>query len=243
MKMYDELADWWPLISPPEDYAEEAAFYAAALLRHVWGPCASLLELGSGGGNNASHLKKQFVMTLVEPADGMRAVSQALNPACRHLPGDMRSIRLGQQFDAVFIHDAISYMTTEADLLAALQTAFAHTRPGGAALFAPDYVKEHFTPFTDSGGVDGVDRGLRYLEWTHDPDPSDSSYVVDYVFALRQAREDAIRTEHDRHVEGLFSTERWLDLLAAAGFRPFAMVEEQPGVEPGTHLVFVGRRE
>lgn len=243
MKMYDELAEWWPLISPPEDYAAEAAFYTAALQRHVWGPCASLLELGSGGGNNASHLKKHFAMTLVEPSDGMRGVSQKLNPEARHLSGDMRTIRIGQQFDAVFIHDAICYMATEADLLAAMRTAFAHTRPGGAAIFAPDYVKEHFTPFTDCGGGDSVDRGIRFLEWAHDPDPRDSTYLVDYVFALQHANASTIRTEHDRHVEGLFASERWLELLAGAGFRPFALLEEQPDVPPGTHLVFVGRRE
>ena len=25
-RLYHGLADWWPLISPPEEYAEEAAF-------------------------------------------------------------------------------------------------------------------------------------------------------------------------------------------------------------------------
>jgi SAM-dependent methyltransferase len=243
MKMYDELAEWWPLISPAEDYAEEAAFYAATLQRNIWGSCATLLELGSGGGNNASHLKRQFAMTLVDPSAGMLAISQSLNPDCRHLIGDMRDVRLGQQFDGVFIHDAICYMTNESDLLAAMRTAFAHTRPGGAALFAPDYVKEHFHPFTECGGVDGDDRGLRFLEWAYDPDPADSTYLVDYLFALRHSGSDDIETAHDRHVEGLFSIEHWLELLATAGFRPTALVEDAPDVQPGSHLIFVGRRE
>lgn len=243
MKMYDELAEWWPLISPAEDYAEEAAFYAATLQRNIWGSCATLLELGSGGGNNASHLKRQFAMTLVDPSEGMLAISQSLNPECRHLTGDMRSVRLGQQFDGVFIHDAVCYMTDETDLLAAMRTAFVHTRPGGAALFAPDYVKEYFRPYTDCGGVDGDGRGLRFLEWAYDPDPGDSSYLVDYVFALRHKGSETMDTAHDRHVEGLFSIERWLELLASAGFRPTALVEDAPDVQPGSHLIFVGRRE
>ena len=46
-------------------------------------------------------------------------------------------------------------------------------------------------------------RSARYLEWTWDPDPSDSSYVADYVFLLRDA-DGSIRAEHDRHVEGVF---------------------------------------
>ena len=31
MKLYDELAEWWPLFSAPADYAEEAAFFARVL--------------------------------------------------------------------------------------------------------------------------------------------------------------------------------------------------------------------
>ena len=36
-------------------------------------------------------------------------------------------------FDAVFVHDAVVYMTTEADLALAIKTAFVHCRPGGIA--------------------------------------------------------------------------------------------------------------
>lgn len=39
--------------------------------------------------------------------------SRRLNPDGRHHLGDMRTIRLDSVFDAVLIHDAISYMLTE----------------------------------------------------------------------------------------------------------------------------------
>ena len=48
-RFYSDLAGWWPLISPPEEYAEEAAF-AASLLRMANPPTRTVLELGSGGG-------------------------------------------------------------------------------------------------------------------------------------------------------------------------------------------------
>ncbi len=86
-------------------------------------PCVSVLELGSGGGNNASFMKAQFELALVEPALGMLAVSRALNPDCEHVEGDIRTIRLGRQFDRVFIHDAICYMATEADPRCAMPMA------------------------------------------------------------------------------------------------------------------------
>ena len=96
-KLYEELADWWPLMSAPAEYEEEAAFYAAALSGACLRPPRQVLELGSGGGNNASHLKARFDMVLVEPSPGMLAVSRRLNPDCEHVQGDMRSVRLGRE--------------------------------------------------------------------------------------------------------------------------------------------------
>lgn len=241
MKLYDELASWWPLLSAPAEYEEEAAFYARTLAAAATRPLRALLELGSGGGNNASYLKRGFEMVLVEPSAGMRDVSRALNPECEHVAGDMRTVRLGRTFDGVFVHDAVCYMTTIGDLRRAIETAFVHCRPGGAALFAPDHVRETFQPGTDQGGHDAGERGLRYLEWTFDPDPEDTTYTVDYAFILRGPG-DSVRVEHDRHVEGLFPRAQWLGLLAEAGFEPRVVPLEHSEVEPGAHDVFVAAR-
>ena len=240
-KMYEELASWWPLLSSPADYVEEAAFYERILAAACERPLRTVLELGSGGGNNASHLKARFQMVLVEPSAGMLEVSRALNPECEHVQGDMRTVRLGRQFDSVFVHDAVGYMTTQADLRKAIDTAFLHCLPGGVALFAPDFVRETFRPSTDHGGYDGETRGLRYLEWTWDPDPADSTYVVDYAYLLRMS-DGTMRVEHDRHVEGLFKRADWLALLSDAGFQPRAVPLEHSELEPGSHEVFVAKK-
>ena len=105
-RFYDDLAAWWPLISPPEEYAEEAAEFAA-VLSSASIPVIEVLELGSGGGHNAVHLKSRFAMTLVDLSDQMLEVSRRLNPDCEHHQGDLRTIRLGRSFDAVLIHDAV----------------------------------------------------------------------------------------------------------------------------------------
>jgi len=240
-KMYEELASWWPLLSAPSEYEEEAAFYAKALATAGERPPRTVLELGSGGGNNASHMKACFDMVLVEPAAGMLALSRALNPECEHVQGDMRTVRLGREFDAVFVHDAVAYMTTEADLRLAIETAFVHCKPGGAVLFAPDYLRENFRPSTDHGGGDNETHGLRFLEWTWDPDEADTTYVVDYAYLLRTP-DGATRVEHDRHVEGLFARADWLRLLSDAGFEPRALAFEHSELEPGAHEVLVASK-
>ena len=146
-KLYGELAHWWPIFSAKEDYAEEAASFREILETAVTPPPRTVVEFGSGGGNNAFHLKANFAMTLVDISPAMLEVSRAINPDCEHLPGDMRSVRLDRVFDAIFIHDAIMYITTEADLRQAIETAFVHVKPGGVALLAPDFVREDLPPF------------------------------------------------------------------------------------------------
>lgn len=234
--MYREFAPWFHLLTSPEDYAFEADLYGRLLRECAEIPVRTVLELGSGGGNNASHMKAHFELTLTELSDDMIELSKSLNPECEHIQGDMRTLRLGRQFDGVFVHDAISYMTTENDLGAAIATAFEHCKPGGAAVFGPDDTRESFRARSDHGGHDGADRALRYLEWTWDPNPTDSTYVTDYAYLLRDDKGD-VRVEHDRHICGVFSRATWTHVLEEAGFR----AERQDGVEGETALdIFVG---
>jgi SAM-dependent methyltransferase len=240
--LYGDLAPWFHLLTPPEEYADEAAVTLELLREDVVGPLETMLELGSGGGNMASHLKRSMRLTLTDLSPQMLDVSASINPECEHRLGDMRTLRLGRTFDAVLVHDAICYMTSETELRATMVTAFEHLRPGGVAVFEPDHVREAFEPGTDHGGEDGPvtgdegpGRAMRYLEWTTDPDPSDTTYQVDYAVLLREA-DGFVVVRHDQHIEGLFPRQTWLDLLADVGFEPRA-VEDDEG-----RVLFVARR-
>jgi ubiquinone/menaquinone biosynthesis C-methylase UbiE len=219
-KLYNQLAPWWPLLSPVADYAEEAAFFLQTMRKAGLPSAPALLELGAGGGSNAFHLKPHFAqMTLTDLSPQMLTISQTFNPECEHLQGDMRTLRLGRAFDVVFIHDAIDYMLTLQELRQALETAAIHCKPGGLGFFAPDFVRETFQPSTDHGGTDGDGRSLRYLEWTYDPDASDSTYITEFAYLLREGDKTA-QVEHDIHTCGLFARADWIRLLQEAGFQP-----------------------
>jgi SAM-dependent methyltransferase len=223
--MYTDLAPWWPLLSPPEDYEEEAA-EMARLLAAGPGDVRDVLELGSGGGHNAVHLSARFTVTLVDISADMLEVSRQLNPGSAHVQGDMRTVRLGRTFDAVFVHDAIEYMLDETDLRRAVDTAFVHCRPGGVALFAPDATREIFAPGTDHDGIDGSDgAAVRYLEWTWDPDPDDTHVRTEYVVLLRRS-DGRVECVHETHSTGLFARATWLRVLSEAGFDAELVVEQ-----------------
>lgn len=214
---YETLAEWWPLISPVADYEVEAHHYTR-LIETRAPDARTLLELGSGGGHNAFYLKQRFTLTLSDLSEQMLAVSAKLNPDCEHVRGDMRDLDLKRRFDVVFVHDAIDYMTTEADLEAAIRTAHRHLGPNGLALFVPDHVSERFEPGSECGGSDAADgRAVRFLEWTPSITPGATTGTTYYSFLVRGS-DGSVKSFHERHVFGLFSESTWVRLLEGCGF-------------------------
>jgi SAM-dependent methyltransferase len=240
-RLYQDLAEWWPLLSPPQDWHEEEAVIAAQAFGMASGPVKEVLDLGSGSGNIARRMKSRFSLTLVDLAEPMLALSRQNNPECQHVQGDMRDVRLGRTFDAVFLHDSVSYMMTEDDLAKAIETAYVHCRPGGAALFAPWYTSETFRGHTICGGTDGDDgRSARLMAWYWDPDPTDTWTQADFVYLLHDS-DNEVKVVPEIHRLALFSRGTWLRLLAEAGFEPQVIPADTPGYKVPREL-FAARR-
>lgn len=242
-RLYTDLADWWPLISPLAEYERDAAalakVFASALL-----PVREVLDLGSGGGHVAWHLKDELNMTLVDLSAEMLTMSRALNPECQHVQADMLTVRLGRLFDAVLVHDAVDYVITEDELLLVAQTAFAHCRPGGLAAFAPDHTADTFQPATGGGGgADGAGRQASFRERTFDPDPADEWIEAEYEFTLRSPG-NRVELVRESHRLGAFRYETWQRVLVAAGFdpEPGNVAAAYAGNGLGPRHLFVGHR-
>lgn len=223
-RLYAELAEWWPLLSPPEDYEEEAARFLE-LLRHALGEApGSLLELGSGGGHLAASMPEGLDLVLLDRSPEMLSASRRLNPGRRHVQADMREVDLGRQFDAILLHDAAMYLVEPEDLAATCRVAARHLRPGGAFLVLPDVVAETFEEGITAGGAgpdwgEGDGRAARLLEWLWDPDPSDHAYRVDMAFLLREA-DGTVRCLHDVHTMALRDRPAWWAAIREAGLQP-----------------------
>lgn len=239
--LYRELVPWYRFLDPPEEHEAEATVFRNALKRGIDGPARTLLELGAGAGGNASFLAPHFTCTLTDLSEPMLELSRELVPECEHRVGDMRTLRLDRTFDAVLLHDAVVYMTTVDELRQAIQTAFVHTRPGGAAVIAPDFFREGFEEDTSVTECDAGDRSFRCMEWVWDPDPSDTTYLVEQAYLLREGLE--VHAVHDRHCEGLFARATWVEVLTSAGFEVEGFYRPIEGGDVGaTDEVFLCRR-
>jgi hypothetical protein len=238
MRLYRDYARWYRLVDPPEDHFEETETFRLAFESAATPAPATLLELGAGAGHNALHLKQRFRCTLTDLFEEMLALSRTLNPECDHAVGDMRTLRLDRLFDVVLVHDAVAYMLTEDDLAATARTAFIHTRAGGAAIFAPDRLRDTFREGTEVDSGHDELRALNYLAWTWDPDPADDTYSVEYAFLVRE--NGVVQAFHEHHEEGLFSRATWLRVLDSVGYK--AQILPRPIGDGAFDEVFLCRK-
>lgn len=232
-RLYKDLAWLWPLWEDAEEYRAESELFARLIKQYSRIGVSNILDIGCGGGKNAFHLKRHFALTGIDVSEEMLALARDLNPECDFRLGDMRDFDLGREFDAVFINDSITYMSTKADLLSAFQSAFRHVRPGGVVITYPEHFKETFVQNETKvsranapGKPDNLD--VVFIENSYDPEPDDDTYEFTLVYLIRE--NGRLRIEHDSHTAGVFSLDVWRESLRATGFD---VHEEGRGEIPG----------
>jgi len=237
-RLYKDLAPFFPIITPPQDYLEEGEYFAQVIKNTSPIEAKTLLDLGSGGGNDDFALKKHFEITGVDVSDEMLKLARKLNPEVKYLKGDMRFICLKKEFDAVAIFDSINYMVTMDDLRAAFKTAFDHLKPGGILITVAEVTKDRFRQnwtrcLTNSKGSMEV----TFTENYYDPDPKDTSYEATFVYLIRE--KGKLRVETDRHLCGVFELQTWIDLLQEIGFKVNQMEFNVSDPEAKNYPLFV----
>ena len=242
-RLYNDLSWLWPLWGTVQDYRP----YSDQIIRHIkqyaGRPLKTLLDVGCGGGKNVYNFKREFTVTGLDISPIMLEQAQSLNPDCEFIQADMRTYTLDRAFDVVLVDDAVSYMTTEADLAAVFECAFKHLATGGIMVVGPDETRESFrqnaTSFTqskpvqDDGGPDVV-----FIENNYDPDPSDTVYDALMMYLIRE--NGKLRIETDLHILGLFSIDTWRRFLQNTGFQIHeeAYIEDQK-----TYTEFICRKD
>ena len=180
--LYNDLAWLWPLWGDATtNYADWCNQVTRLIRQYSKRDVHTLLNMGCGGGKNVFNLKNQFAVTGIDISRAMLDLARQLNPECQFVLGDMRNCSLGQEFDAILVDDAVSYMASRADLAAVAQNAYRHLRAGGIMVVEPDFTKETFqqnrtrvtyaNPKVKPDHLDVV-----FIENDYDPDPTDDSY-------------------------------------------------------------------
>ena len=214
MKAYKSLAWTESLLALPGDYEEEVRQYTGIINKQTNHKAKSMLHLGCGAGGHDRFLKADFDITGVDLNEEMLTLARKANPKVTYLQGDMRSVRLDQQFDVVIVPDAIAYMNTEEDLEKALETAAAHLKTTGLFMVVT-HTREEFR--NNNFVYTGSDGQTHLTLFENNHIIGENQYEATMIYLIRQ--HGKLTVDHDVHSLGMFSHETWCRLLEKHGLK------------------------
>jgi SAM-dependent methyltransferase len=211
---YNELAWTEDLLSDPSDYEAEVAGYLDLIRHYAPSSPVTLLHLGCGAGGHDATFKRHFTVTGIDISPGMLERARLRHPDVEYIEGDMRTARLGREFDVVVIPDSIDYMSSFAELRMAIGTAVAHLKPGGILLVVGK-TREIFRDNNFAYTGEREDLHVTVLENNYVNRYRPDTYEATLVYLVRRRGDLTIHTE--RHVLGLFPQEAWESVFEEAG--------------------------
>jgi len=242
-RLYKDLVWLYPILTPYENYEEEARFFLGKILKYSETDAETLLDIGFGPGHTHHYFRDRFKVTGIDLNPGMLEHGRELNPDVEYIQGDMRTFRLGREFDVVTMFDGICYMTTEADLRAAFETAYLHLKPGGLFM---TYVEDEPDNFVQDAtvlkkhSVDDIE--LTYIMHFFDPDTTDTEYEKTFIYLIR--KNGVLDIQADLHRFGIFPIETWIRLLEDVGFTVRESIFTHSEFEPGDEMpLLIGIKE
>ena len=136
MSVFKNYSRYYDLLYKDKDYAAEAR-YVDGLIKQKNPGASSMLEFGCGTGRYTRELAGLgYSVHGVDLSEDM--LTEARKTSCDKVmfsQGDMRSLRLGRQFDVVTaLFHVLSYQTADDDVLSALFSVREHLCPGGVAV-------------------------------------------------------------------------------------------------------------
>lgn len=239
-QVFDAYAAYYDLLYRDKDYTGEAAF-VRDLLRQQGIESGDILELGCGTGKHALHLARMGFciqgvdMSPVMVATARAQLSAALSKQITFEEGDVRSVRLEHQFDAVIsLFHVASYQTSNDDIAAMFQTAAQHLNAGGVFVFdcwyGPAVLTERPAIRVKRLESEAVNV-LRIAEPVMHP--NDNSVDVNYTVLVTPVDGEQTKIIHESHRMRYFFGPELRLLLAGAGFELASMAEWISGSEPG----------
>jgi SAM-dependent methyltransferase len=139
---FESYAAFYDTLYETKDYARECDFVESIFAAHARKEVRSVLDLGCGTGGHAFPLSARgYEVVGVDRSEAMLSAARAKadgqpGAAPEFVLGDIQSVRLGRDFDAVLsLFAVMSYQTSDDAVRAAFATARAHLSAGGLFVF------------------------------------------------------------------------------------------------------------
>lgn len=219
-----DYANVYDLIYADKDYSLECDLIEDLFSRFGRQEVRSVLDLGCGTGRHSLELARRgYDVCGVDLSSDMLQIARAsatASPSLRFHQGDIRTVDLEEEFDAVLVMFAVlGYQLTNIDLEASLSTCRRHLPTGGILLFdvwwGPAVTK--IGPSVRERTISLEDGELK-REATGRLDGSGRVCTVDYKLTS-SIRGGTDRVFTESHKVRVFFDYEIEDLLKASGFR------------------------
>ena len=217
-KMYHDLARYYDTLYSGKDYRSEATKLNALARRFGRAGGRAWLDVACGTGRHLELLRAKWDVAGVDASPDMLRIAARRLPRVPLQEGDMRSFRLGREFDVVTcLFSAIGHLTSERDLGRAFTTFSRHLKPGGVAIVEP-WIEPGRFRFHSTHLVTVRDRGLTIVRLAVSSRRGNRS-VIRYHYLIAEGGR-RIRHVEETDVGLLVDRVRLQSLLRRAGLRP-----------------------
>lgn len=251
MSVFGNYSRYYDLLYRDKDYRGEADYVHSLIAQHRPG-ARTLLDLGCGTGRHAALLAERgYDVVGVDRSPAMLAEARARKGTggrMEFVEGDVRSVRLGREFDVVVsLFHVMSYQTTNDDLLAALSTLRAHLAPGGLFIFDCWY----------GPAVLNLRPAVRVLRLEDDAiavtrlaepvlHPNDNVVDVNYHVFVKDKQTNEVAELEEKHAMRYLFAPEVAHFLASAGLVGHKLVafmsDAAPGLDTWTGVFLGGKR-
>jgi len=132
------LAEYYDALVAQKNYRSEVGQLERLARRFGQSKGRTWLDVACGTGRHLEFLRRTRPVCGVDLSPEMLRVARRRLPGVPLVSGDMRSFRLGKEFDVVTcLYSAIGHLRTEADLRRTFRNFARHLKPGGVAIVEP----------------------------------------------------------------------------------------------------------
>ncbi|GAB2580430.1 class I SAM-dependent DNA methyltransferase [Kribbella endophytica] len=223
---FDPLATYYDQFTQFDNYELWSTILSDLLTK--WGaPGKSLLDVACGTGKSALAMAARgYKVTGCDLSSSMLAIAHSKTSATsiRFFASDMRALdEVEERFDVVnCMDDALNFLLTEEDVLAAFESAYRVLNPGGLYVFDCNTLKTYRTWYS-SAEVTALDDVMFVWQGHSRPDHAAEREVSADLYIFERASENTWTRSSSPHAQRHYSPGRVESLLVSAGFKPLAM--------------------
>ena len=233
--LYKDLAKYYDLIYDDKDYKHEAQEVLQLIRKYKKSKGNKLLEVACGSGKHLQYLKNEFECMGLDLNKDILNIAKKNHPNLKFEEGNMTNFNLHQKFDVITcLFSSIGYVRTYDNLIKTINNFQKHLQPGGILIINPWLTPKKYHPGNPHMTTyKSPDLNIARL---HVSKIKGNLSILEFNYLIAEKNKE-VKSFKDKHILGLFETQRFLKIMRKEGFQSFYQTKSKI---PGHRGFYVG---